>query len=333
MQVTGDLLADILPGTGSVSVTASSLAALDVPALLQALDRYPYGCSEQTVSRAMPLLYVNKLASLDRLGIDDKVDERVREAIDRVLSRQDASGDFGLWSVGGSSDVWLNAYVTDFLTRARERGFAVPQTAFANALDRLRNTVANTTEVRDGGMDIAYAAYVLARNGRPVMGDLRYLADTKLGEFATPLGRGQIAAALALLGDRGRAAKAFESAVTALGSARDTSTYRADYGSRLRDGAGLLALAAETGLARETIRPLGQVITQERASGRLTSTQENAWMVLAAEGLAKDADALSFSRRRHAAIGPGLAALPRPRPSRRGPSPSPMTGRAPPRRW
>ena len=295
MQVTGDLLADILPGTGSVSVTASSLAALDVPALLQALDRYPYGCSEQTVSRAMPLLYVNKLASLDRLGIDDKVDERVREAIDRVLSRQDASGDFGLWGVGGSSDVWLNAYVTDFLTRARERGFAVPQTAFANALDRLRNTVANTTEVRDGGMDIAYAAYVLARNGRPVMGDLRYLADTKLGEFATPLGRGQIAAALALLGDRGRAAKAFESAVTALGSARDTSTYRADYGSRLRDGAGLLALAAETGLARETIRPLGQVITQERASGRLTSTQENAWMVLAAEGLAKDAEALSFS--------------------------------------
>ncbi|WP_227436726.1 alpha-2-macroglobulin family protein [Methylobacterium sp. W2] len=295
LQVTGDLLADILPGTGSVSVTASSLAALDVPALLQALDRYPYGCSEQTVSRAMPLLYVNKLASLDKLGIDDKVDERVREAIDRVLSRQDASGDFGLWSVGGSSDVWLNAYVTDFLTRARERGFAVRQTAFANALDRLRNTVANTTEVRDGGMDIAYAAYVLARNGRPVMGDLRYLADTKLGEFATPLGRGQIAAALALLGDRGRATKAFESAVTALGSTRDTSTYRADYGSRLRDGAGLLALAAETGLARETIRPLGQVITQERASGRLTSTQENAWMVLAAEGLGKDAEALSFS--------------------------------------
>lgn len=83
--------------------------------------------------------------------------------------------------------------------------------------------------------------------------------------------------------------------MTALGSARDTSTYRADYGSRLRDGAGLLALAAETGLARDTIRPLGQVITQERASGRLTSTQENAWMVLAAEGLAKEAEALSFS--------------------------------------
>ncbi|KQT19321.1 alpha-2-macroglobulin [Methylobacterium sp. Leaf399] len=294
LQVTNALLADILPGTGSVSVTASSLAALDVPALLQALDRYPYGCSEQTVSRAMPLLYVNKLAALDRLGLDDKADERVREAIDRVLARQNASGDFGLWTSDWSSDTWLNAYVTDFLTRARERGFAVPQTAFSNALDRLRNTVANTTEVKDGGMDIAYAAYVLARNGRPVMGDLRYLADTKLDAFATPLGRGQIAAALALLGDRGRAARAFDSAVTALKGAADDGTYRSDYGSRLRDGAGLLTLAAETGLTAQALAPLGAVITQERATGRTTSTQENAWMVLAAQGLAKDAEALNF---------------------------------------
>ena len=68
--------------------------ALDVPALLQALDRYPYGCSEQTVSRAMPLLYVNRLAALDQLGLDDKADERVREAIDRVLPRQDSNGRF-----------------------------------------------------------------------------------------------------------------------------------------------------------------------------------------------------------------------------------------------
>ncbi|NEU10789.1 alpha-2-macroglobulin family protein [Methylobacterium sp. BTF04] len=295
VSLTNELLADILPGTGAVSVSASNLAGIDVPALLQALDRYPYGCSEQTVSRAMPLLYVNRLASLDKLGLDDQVDERVRAAIERVLARQNSSGDFGLWSTDGSSDTWLNAYVTDFLTRARERGFAVPQTAFSNALDRLRNTVANTTEVRDGGMDIAYAAYVLARNGRPVMGDLRYLADTKLGDFATPLGRGQIAAALALLGDRGRAAKAFEGAVAALKTPVDAAAYRPDYGSRLRDGAGLLALAAETGLARDSVQPLGAVIAQERASGRTTSTQENAWMVLAAEGLSKEAEALRFT--------------------------------------
>ncbi|TXM59598.1 alpha-2-macroglobulin family protein, partial [Methylobacterium sp. WL120] len=295
LQVSGDLLADILPGTGTVSVGASALPGIDVPALLLALDRYPYGCSEQVVSRAMPLLYVNALAARDRLALDDTVDARIREAIERVLSRQDASGDFGLWSAQGSNDLWLSAYITDFLTRARERGFAVPQVAFGQALDRLRNAVANTTEVRDGGTDLAYAAYVLARNGRPVMGDLRYLADTKLADFATPLGRAQIAAALALLGDRGRAAKAMDSALTALRSERDKQSYRADYGSRLRDGAGLLALAAETGFSQAALTPVSAVLTEERASGRVTSTQENTWMVLAAQGLTKEADALSFT--------------------------------------
>ncbi|MER2268060.1 alpha-2-macroglobulin family protein [Methylobacterium oxalidis] len=295
LQIDGALLADILPGTGTVSVAASALPGLDVPALLQALDRYPYGCSEQIVSRAIPLLYVNRLAAMDRLALDDKADERIREAIERVLARQDSNGDFGLWSVGGISDVWLDAYVTDFLTRARERGFPVPQTAFNTALDRLRNAVANTTEVREGGMDIAYAAYVLARNGRPVMGDLRYLADTKIGDFATPLGRGQIAAALALLGDRARAGRAFDSALGALRSARDDRSYRADYGSRLRDGAGLLALAAESGLTREALQPVGTVLAEERAGGRVTSTQENAWMVLAAAGLTKESEALAVS--------------------------------------
>ncbi|MCI9882235.1 alpha-2-macroglobulin family protein [Methylobacterium goesingense] len=295
LRLSDELLADILPGTGTVSLSASNLAGIDVPALLQSLDRYPYGCSEQTVSRAMPLLYVNRLASLDKLGLDSQADERVRQAIERVLGRQNAAGDFGLWSTEGVSDTWLNAYVTDFLTRARERGFAVPQTAFANALDRLRNAVANTTEIGEGGMDIAYAAYVLARNGRPVMGDLRYLADTKLASFATPLARGQIAAALALLGDRGRAAKAFTSAMAGFRETATSPVYRPDYGSRLRDGAGLLALAAETGLARDSVQPLGALIAAERASGRPTSTQEEAWMVLAAEGLSADSENLRFT--------------------------------------
>ena len=215
LTLTSDLLADLQPGTGSVSVSATPLPGVDVAALLRALDRYPYGCSEQVVSRAMPLLYVNKLAALEKLALDSGADERVRESIERLLARQDSSGDFGLWSAQGSSDLWLDAYVTDFLTRARERGFAVPQKAFAQALDYLRNAVANATEVRNGGADLAYAAYVLARNGRPVMGDLRYLADTKLGDFSSALGRAQLAAALALLGDRGRAAKTMESALTA----------------------------------------------------------------------------------------------------------------------
>src|SRR6202030_1837971 len=119
----------------------------------KALDRYPHGCSEQITSRAMPLLYANELASQAHLALDTAIDQRIRDAIDRLLARQGSDGSCGLWSAGGD-DAWLDAYVTDFLTRARERGFAVPDVAFRMALDRLRNFIANTADPsKNGGRD------------------------------------------------------------------------------------------------------------------------------------------------------------------------------------
>jgi alpha-2-macroglobulin len=297
LTVSADLAADMLPGTARVAVSVSPLAALDVPALLKALDRYPYGCTEQTVSRALPLLYVNRLAPMADLGLDGNAEDRVKEAIERVLTRQSANGSFGLWGVGSSDDLWLDAFTADFLTRARERNIAVPQVAFTLALDRLRNQVVNTAEVRkEEAAGLAYATYVLARNGRAVMGDLRYLADNKIGEFISPLARGQIAAGLALLGDRGRAKAAFNSALTAMQSAAaDARLSRADYGSRLRDSAGLLALLAETGGDPVDIQRASAVVERVRTDAVYTSTQEQMWMVLAAQALASDTAALTLS--------------------------------------
>ncbi len=242
--------------TGAVSVAANRLAGIDVAALLQSLDRYPYGCSEQTVSRALPLLYVNGLAASEKLGSTGRWTSgcaapssgcwraRIRAAPSACGRRRNAG------------DTWLDAYVTDFLTRARERGFAVPQTAFKQRAGPPAQHGANTTNVENGGMDLAYAAYVLARNGRPVMGDLRYLADTKIEDFAHPARtRSACCCARASLGDRGRAQKAFDAAVKALQAGRDKGDYRADYGSRLRDGAALLALSAETGFSQAVVQP------------------------------------------------------------------------------
>ena len=199
----------------------------------------------------MPLLYVNRLASLEHLGVDPDLDARIKQAIERELTRQSANGAFGMWAAdSGDDDPWLDAFVTDFLTRARERNFAVPQRAFDQALDRLRNTVVNAPEPnKDNAQALAYALYVLARNGRPVIGDLRYLSDAKLDAFATPLAKAQLGAALAMLGDRARAGKVFAAALTALEAERDAGVSRPDFGSRLRDAAAVLALLAEASLA------------------------------------------------------------------------------------
>lgn len=295
ITVSSDLMADLVPNSGQVSVSVSPLASLDVPALLKALDRYPYGCTEQTVSRALPLLHVNRLASLEHLALDANADERVQNAIERVLARQGANGSFGLWGVGGD-DLWLDAFTADFLTRARERQFAVPQIAFNLALDRLRNQVVNTSEInKEEAAGIAYALYVLARNGRPVMGDLRYLADNKLADFATPLARAQIGAALSALGDRGRGRAAFTSALASLQERGDDSLSRPDYGSRLRDGAAVLALIAEASGERADISRAAAVLDSARGSSRYTSTQEQMWMVLAAQAMAKDAEGMTLT--------------------------------------
>jgi alpha-2-macroglobulin len=296
--ISGDLLADFIPGTGSIAISASPFGALDAPALLAALQRYPYGCSEQTVSVAMPLLYVNRLASIEHLGVDPDLDGRMNQAIERELGRQSASGAFGMWSADSDdNDAWLDAFVTDFLTRARERNFAVPSQAFEQALDRLRNEVVNTPEPnKDNAAGIAYALYVLARNGRPVIGDLRYLTDAKLDAFTTPLAKAQLAAALAMLGDQARATAAFGAALKALDAERDGGS-RPDYGSRLRDAAAVLALVAEAKLGNiesDAIARAGAVLEQARAERSFLSTQEMNWMTLAAEGLAEHASLAQF---------------------------------------
>ncbi len=296
LTLSSDLFADLVPGTGGVSLSVGVSTALDAASLLKALDRYPYGCSEQITSRALPLLYVNELASAAHLALDDAIDQRIRDAIDRVLARQSSNGSFGLWGIGGD-DAWLDAYVTDFLTRARERGFTVPDTAFKLALDRLRNVVGTSQDVsKDGGRNLAYALYVLARNGAAPLGDLRYLADAKLADLGTPIAKAQVAAALGLLGDRTRAERVYKAALDDLKPPAATDLFsREDYGSNLRDAAALVTLASEAGGSRPMIVNAVAKIEEARARAPYTSTQENAWLVMAARAMAKDSGAVSVS--------------------------------------
>ena len=89
VTLSSDLFADLVPGTGSVSVSVGALAALDAASLLAALDRYPFRCSEQTTSRALPLLYLSDLAKETQVALQPDAEQRIRDAIDMLLTRQD----------------------------------------------------------------------------------------------------------------------------------------------------------------------------------------------------------------------------------------------------
>src|SRR5438034_129955 len=294
LTLTSDMFSDLVSGTGSVSLSASLSTALDAATTLKALDRYPHGCSEQITSRAMPLLYVNDLAAGAHLAMDTAVDQRIKDAIDRLLARQGSNGSFGLWSAGGD-DAWLDAYVTDFLTRAREKGFAVPDLLFRSALDRIRNSVVNADEPeKNGGRNLAYGLYVLARNGAAPIGDLRYLADTKLTNLATPIAKSQLAAALALAGDRVRAERVYAAALDSLAPKPVLEFGRTDYGSVLRDAAALVSLASEGNAPKATLTQAVARVEVARGLTPYTSTQENAWLVLASRALSKETMSLEF---------------------------------------
>ena len=224
-----------------------------------------------------------------------QTDQHIRDSIEALLTRQDSNGSFGLWSVGGN-DVWLDSYVTDFLSRARERKYAVPDEAFKLALNRLRNAVAATTDAgKNGGDDIAYALYVLARNGAAPIGDLRYLADAKLDALSTPIAKAQIAAALAMVGDRARAERVYAAALASIAPQPQPDLFgREDYGSTLRDAAALVALAVEGDAPRATVQAAVQRVGAAYAASRYLSTQEEAWLLLAARALAKNGGGLAL---------------------------------------
>jgi alpha-2-macroglobulin len=296
--VDSNLLADSILQGASVSVNVSRSNAFDIPALLTSLDRYPYGCAEQTTSRALPLLYLSEMAVQNGLADDAEVKKRVQDAIYRVLSFQASAGSFGLWGPDGAgSDLWLDAYVTDFLSRAREQGYDVAEKSLVQALENLQNTLSYTTNVRDQGNEIAYAIYVLARNRKAAISDLRYYADTMLGDFPTPLAKAHIAAALSLYGDGQRSQAIFGDALQMSEAAQvqKVSLTRSDYGSSLRDGAAVLALAAESRPVPPIVPALADVVAKEWAAKKYTSTQEQTWMLLAARALQNGDESLRLS--------------------------------------
>jgi hypothetical protein len=280
----GNAFAGLVPGTAKATLAAGPIARLNAPGLLAALDRYPFGCTEQIASRALPLLYLSELAEAMNLATAATLTERLDQSVAEILANQSANGAFGLWSPG-SGDFWLDAFVTDVLSRARAQGIAVPDTAFRAALDNLRNQVNFAPDFDWGGEALAYALMVLAREGAAAVGDLRYYADVKGDAFATPAAAAQLGAALASYGDQRRADAMFARAAALIAELPPTEiaqVFRADYGTHLRDAAAVLALAGEAGSLAVDRDALAARIA---AHAGQFSPQEATWTLLAARVL------------------------------------------------
>ncbi|EBA17570.1 hypothetical protein RSK20926_07527 [Roseobacter sp. SK209-2-6] len=285
LHLTDDIFAGMRLGSAQAVVSAGPLARFDVPGLLASLDQYPYGCTEQVTSKALPLLYLSSVAKSIGMGAQPRVRDRVDAAIRKILTRQASNGAFGLWRAE-SGDFWLDAYASDFLSRARRQGYEVPDQAFTRAMDNLRNRINYAPDFDAGGEDLAYALLVLAREGAASMSDLRYYADVKAKDLGSPLAAAQLGAALASYGDQRRADRLFARAGEMLRGARaEGPVWRADYGTNRRDAAGVLALVVEASSDAIDRDALADLLGQ---NSRNSSTQEASWTLMAAHALIKN---------------------------------------------
>jgi len=315
------LMSGLAAGDVTLQVSYSPFRGFDPAAIAVALQRYPYGCTEQLVSTAYPLLYAQSLTSDPKLK---RTPAALAGAVGKLLDRQTLDGAFGLWRVGdGEADPWLGAYATDFLLEARAQGIPVPDAAIDKAMSAMRQvsrpdgwaSVAyrmeypawwdNTPERSAKATErmrrraSAYALYVMAKGGKGDLARLRWWHDVQMKDEDQPMAKAYVAAGLARMGDQARARSAMRQAVKSLGYRDDQDWYQ----SPLRDVAALTALAVESGqadIARQLQGRLENVVKDPDA----LNTQEQAAVLHAAYALLKAAGPISVEAKGATALPP-----------------------------
>ncbi len=141
---------------------------------LHYLEHYPYGCTEQTVSRFLPnaVTYgVFQQVGLDDANMKAALERNLSSGLQRLYSLQDPGGGWGWWE-NSDTNPYLTAYVVQGLLEARKAGYGVEQTVLDNALVYLE-------EVLDGlhsdaelltPDSRAYLLFILAEAGQPDRG-------------------------------------------------------------------------------------------------------------------------------------------------------------------
>ncbi len=289
-QLPPEALAGYQAGGLEAMLSVSSRPPLNIAEHLRALDAYPYGCAEQTTSGLMAALYISD-AQLDGIRISTDTPERRRQqvelGIERLLAMQRYNGSFAMWNAEGTEEYWPTVYVTDFLLRAREQGFAVPPAALKSAQERLLRYLqegylidSDYSQAPEGTRFAvqAYAGFVLARDKHAPLGALRSLFERRQhARSGLPLVH--LALALQWMGDAPKAEQALHAG---LHVERSDELWMADYGSELRDQAQILALLQEYDLAPSEQTPRMFALADSLQMRRGLSTQERNALFMAA---------------------------------------------------
>ena len=271
---------DFLAGTTSGSLVVSGMPQLRLAAGLRYLVRYPYGCLEQTVSGAFPLLKLRSLAAQGALEgvVEDAIAPMVQSAIDRILMMQNWSGGFTMWPGSGDPWPWASVYAAHFLVEAKREGFVVPTEELNSLLNYLGDQLQSNDS--DSRSEQAYAAWVLAIAGRPARDRMELLAE-KRAELSGEA-RAMLAASFMVVGDRPQAASLLQEAGAAAAKTPVTRGTSGVLRSERRQTAVLLLAWLEQDATAPDVPVLAKRLYDAmNAEGHWGTTQDTAFALLA----------------------------------------------------
>lgn len=256
----------VLPGEGmdkpenfaEYSVALSAAPELPAARVASFLAADPYGCFEQTVSAAWPLLAMPDIVRYSYPELADG-DDGLGPRISRIAALQRYDGGFPCWDWEWTSRPWESLYGAHFLLEAKRLGHEVPREVLSASVDYARGALLlapssdSDAEWSDTLTRRAYAAFVLSLAGEPPLGWIESLRGN-IAQMA-PSGRLLLACACALAGEKDEAS----AIVGGASGVRGVAPGNGNYDSELRDKALRL-------LARTYIDPSGAEAAEAASS-------------------------------------------------------------------
>jgi len=300
-QFSTDVGEHFIPSTTVTNMMFSSNLAAQYAGALSEVMYYPYGCLEQTTSRAFPLLYLDDLAtSIEKAKSGGQTTRFViNESIKRIMSMRTSNGGLAYWP--GSSDInmWSQCYAAHFLTEAIKAGYSV-DADFMNRLLLHITAFAKTQQWEEYAFwddatqsykpkkriakSVIYALYVLALNGKQEISQMNFY-KSNVNEL-TPDMRCMLATAYAAIGN-------MPACNELLNFKEDNPRTRAmsggDFSSYIRNNALMLTCLIDADSNDPRIPALALQLNKSVKDERYLSTQEKSFTLLAFGKLARKA--------------------------------------------
>jgi uncharacterized protein YfaS (alpha-2-macroglobulin family) len=275
----------MLKSTEHFQVRVTPWPSLDLPRGLDYLERYPYGCLEQTTSTLFPLVYLSDIGQQIAPGMfeKDRVNDKVQAGITRLIGMQTANGGLAMWPAYREAWPWGTVYAAHFLIEAQNAGHPVPDEFRKSVLGYVHGLLNVSSD--DGEMleTQAYACYVLALAGKPdraAMNRLSEIVKSPRPEGPTLGGQARLHLAAAWMA-AGRRDLAESLVPQSLPQPREERALSGSLGSPVRDR----AILVDTLLAVQPDHPALPALVQQLAdagrNGQWRSTQDTAFAVLA----------------------------------------------------